>query len=174
MNVYLPVLGAMAVLAAFFAVLIRLLLQRTDTSSEGIEWLSEFSVERYRPMERLLSETDYEFLASQPGYHPRIAQELRSERRRIFQSYLRSLIRDFNALIRLAQLMIVYSPTDRPDLARKLLRLRWQFYTSVIAVEFRLALSPLPVGSIDAKRLINSLALVRENIELLAFQRHSA
>ena len=48
------------------------------------EWLEDFSISRYRPMLRLLSEDDYEFLASQAGYKGKIASQLRAERRKVF------------------------------------------------------------------------------------------
>ena len=49
-----------------------LLLVRRITAPGSIsecdpEWLSNFSISAYRPMLRLLSESDYTFLASQPG-----------------------------------------------------------------------------------------------------------
>ena len=37
----------------------------------SVDWINDLSVARYRPMERLLSEEDYRFLASQPGFDKR-------------------------------------------------------------------------------------------------------
>src|ERR1700737_1163301 len=153
MIVALLILGIVALFAAIFASLIRQLFRRTALDHCTLEWLNEFSLESYRPMERLLNESDYQFLASQPGFHPGIARELRAERRRIFRIYLRSMIRDFNTLMSLAELMMVYSEQDRPDFASAIFRLRRQFYMRIIAVEFRLALGPVAVGAVDAQRL---------------------
>jgi hypothetical protein len=171
MIVGLLMIGAVALLAVIFASSISQLFRRTSVDDCSIEWLDEFSLDSYRPMERLLNEGDYEFLAAQPGFYPGIARELRAERRRIFRIYLRSLIRDFKKLIRLAELMMVYSEQDRPDLARAIFRLRREFYVSIIATEFRLALSPLPVAPVDARRLVYCMAAMRENIQQLALQR---
>lgn len=168
MIVGLLALGVVLLLAAIFASAIGQLFRRPTVTDCSLEWLDEFSIESYRPMERVLNEGDYEFLASQPGFHTGIARELRVERRRIFRIYLRALIKDFNKLMGLAEVMMVYSEADRPDLASAIFRLRRQFYWNVIAVEFRLILSPLPVGAADARRLIQSLAAMRDNIQQLA------
>src|SRR5438270_1890920 len=151
MIVGLLIVGLVLLLAAIIASLIGQLFRRPAARDCGLEWLAEFSLESYRPMERLLNEADYEFLASQPGYHSGIARELRAERRKIFRVYLRSLIRDFNVLMRLAERMLVYSEQDRPDLARAIFGLRRQFFMNVIAIEIRLALFPLPSGVIEVK-----------------------
>lgn len=171
MIVGLLIVGVVLLLAAIFVSLIGQLLRRRNVRDCSLEWLDEFSLESYRPMERLLNEGDYEFLASQPGYHSGIARELRAERRKIFRIYMRSLIRDFNTLVRLAESMMVYSELDRPDLARAIFRLRRQFYINIIAIEIRLALLPLPSGVIEVKQLIRSLAAMQENIEHLAVRR---
>jgi hypothetical protein len=173
MIVGLLIVGVVLLLGAIFATLIGQLFRRPAARDCSLEWLDEFSLESYRPMERLLNEGDFEFLASQPGYHSGIARELRAERRKIFRVYLHSLIRDFNRLMRLAELMMVYSEQDRPDLARTIFGLRRQFYMNVVAIEIRLALSPLPAGVIEVKHLIRSLAAMQENVEQLAVHRTS-
>ena len=55
------------------------------------EWIDELSIERYRPMMRLLDGGDLEFLRSQPGFTPRMATKLRAQRCQIFRGYLRCL-----------------------------------------------------------------------------------
>ena len=169
MSVPLPVVAVVVLLVAVLAYFIASLVRRSQPDQGALagleeDFLDRCSIDTYRPMERLLNEADFEFLASQPGYDPRIARKLRAERRRIFRSYLHCLIGDFNALIHLAQLAAVHSADDRPNLASAIFRLRLNFFRNVAAVEIRLALAPLPLGSIDAKRLIGSLASVRENI----------
>ncbi|MDQ2948804.1 MAG: hypothetical protein M3Y27_23160 [Acidobacteriota bacterium] len=177
MSVPLPVVAFVVLLVAVLAYFISSLVRRSHPDLGALAeldqgFLDQCSIETYRPMERLLNEADFEFLASQPGYDPRIARKLRAERRRIFRSYLHSLIGDFNALIYLAQLAAVHSAEDRPDLASAIFRLRLNFFWHVAGAEIRLALAPLPLGSIDAKRLIGSLASVRENIVQSTSLRH--
>src|SRR5579863_76704 len=60
------------------------------------EWIDELSVERYRPMMRLLDGGDVEFLRTQPGFTPMMVTRLRIQRCKIFRGYLRSLTGDFN------------------------------------------------------------------------------
>ena len=60
------VLCGVLVLLTGSAVLVGRLFHRDRSGDTGIEWLRNFSIEDYRPMERLLRESDYEFLAAQP------------------------------------------------------------------------------------------------------------
>src|SRR5688500_7728052 len=115
-----------ALLIGIFTILIRRVLAPGATNDGDLgDWLDKFSVARYRPMERLLSDDDYEFLSAQPGYDPSIARRLKSERRQIFRIYLRHLSEDFSRLHHAARLMLIYSPEDRPELARTLMLQRW-------------------------------------------------
>src|SRR6266567_1345499 len=59
------------------------------------QWIEELSVERYRPMMRLLSSADIEFLRAQPGFTPKMESRLRSQRCQIFRGYLKCLDTDF-------------------------------------------------------------------------------
>ena len=170
MSVPLPVVATLVLLVGTVAYFIASLVRRSHPDENPAVELDEgsldgFSIEAYRPMERLFDETDFEFLASQPGYDPSIARKLRAERRRIFRGYLRCLISDFNRLVHLAQLAMVHSSEDRPDLARAIFRLRLNFFWNVANAEVRLALAPLPLGSINAPRLIGCLTSLRENLE---------
>src|SRR5690242_7577077 len=98
--------------AAAFAVLFRRLIARDKDSHADLEWSSEFSIAKYRPMERLFLEEDYDFLAAQPGFHPRIYRKLQAERRRVFRHYLRCLRRDFNRLSTAAKVLLLNAPSD--------------------------------------------------------------
>src|SRR5437870_1680271 len=88
---------------AAFAVLFVRLISRVDASACTSEWLENFSLESYAPMQRLLDKQDFVFLAAQRGYRPEIAKRLLAERRKVFLSYLRNLVRDFNQLLALAR-----------------------------------------------------------------------
>ena len=183
MSVPLPVVAVVVVLAATLAYFIASLVRRShpdrgrsDQSMPAeldADSLERFSIETYRPMERLFDEADFEFLASQPGYDPSIARKLRAERRRIFRGYLRCLIGDFNELVHLAQLATVHSSEDRPDLASAIFRVRLNFFWNVAAAEVRLALAPLPLGSIHAERLIGCVTSLRDDLEEFTASRAS-
>lgn len=121
------------------------------------EWLAEFSVARYWPMMRLLDREDYEFLAAEPGFRPRIARILHTKRRGIFRDYLRNLRRDFNRLHSLAKLNLLHAPEDRPDLARDLLKARWSLWYALACAYTRLAFEPFGARPADLRDLLGAL-----------------
>ena len=90
------------------------------------------------------------------------------ERRRIFQAYLLLLIRDFNQLIAVGKMMLVYSKEDRPDLARTLWRQQLSFYFAVSAIRCKLAFCPFGWPAVDIRPLVEALAAMRDQVHLLA------
>src|ERR1022692_4950702 len=64
-----------------------------------IDWLSELSTERYRPMLRLLDATDFQFLRAQKGFTPEMERRLRRQRVQAFRGYLRLLVADFDRIV---------------------------------------------------------------------------
>src|ERR1700730_11642950 len=61
-----------------------------------IDWIDELSVERYRPILRLLGGEDFRFLRDQPGCTAAMVTRLRAQRCQIFKGYLRDLQGDFD------------------------------------------------------------------------------
>src|SRR5882672_5115695 len=122
MSAWLSALVPLVFVAFAFGLLIRKMVSRTRGVEYDPAWLEDFSIAKYRPMLRLLSEDDYEFLASQAGYQGKIASQLRAERRRVFRAYLRNLVRDFHRLHHVAKMMAVYSAQDRPEMGVALLK----------------------------------------------------
>jgi hypothetical protein len=157
---------AIALLAACFTGLFWMLASRFDAQRCTAEWLDSFSVRSYAPMERLLEKSDLVFLASQPGYRPAIGQRLMAERRKIFRAYLRLLVRDFNQLIGIGKLMVVYSNQDQQEFARSLRRQQFQFYARVCALQLQLVL-PLGWTSVDARGLLAALGAMRTKVHQL-------
>ena len=164
MYVLFIVMCVAVILAVAFAVLFRLMASRFNASSSPEEWLADFSIATYAPMERLLDERDFAFIASQAGYDPSIVRRLRIERKQIFQGYLRRLVRDFNQLVAIAKLMIVYGGEDQLDFARSLWRQQLTFYCTVGALRCRLALYPMITGSWDVADLVGMLERVRDGL----------
>ena len=132
------------------------------------EWLANFSAEDYRPMERLLSESDFDFLRSQRGFSPQIARKLRAERRKIFRSYLSSLTCDFDRLHQTAKLCLIHSPQDRPELAVQLAKQKLAFGGALALVHIRLALHATGIGSIKLHGMLDSLETMRQQVFSLA------
>lgn len=125
-------------------------------------------------MMRLLDEADYRFVASQSGMTAASLRRLRSERRQIFRSYLRSLVADFHRLHMAARVVLVYSPQDRPDLAATLMKQRLYFTFAVLSVEAKLVLHSLGVGTVDVRHLIGSLETMRMNVNTFASAQSAA
>ena len=41
------------------------------------DWIDELSIDRYRPMQRLLDTAELDFLRAQPGFNPQMESRLR-------------------------------------------------------------------------------------------------
>jgi hypothetical protein len=173
LQLILPIALVLAFLAACFAGLFWRLASRFDARQCTAEWLDTFSLESYAPMGRLLEKRDLEFLASQAGYHREIARRLMAERRRIFAAYLGHLLRDFNQLVGIGKLMIVYSSQDRQEFARSLWRQQMRFYAGVCAVRVQLALYPIGWTGADAHPLVAALTAMRNQVLSLAAPRQT-
>jgi len=158
---------AVVLLLVCFAGLFWKLASRFDAQQCTAEWLDGFSLESYAPMERLLEKGDLVFLESQPGYRPEIGKRLMAERRKIFRAYLRLLVRDFNQLIAIGKLMVVYSIHDQQQFARSLVSQQIRFYARVCALQLELALYPLGWTNVDAGGLLASLGSMRTKVQQL-------
>ena len=165
----LLVIAAMLLLfVVAFATLFARLASRVDAAACNTEWYEDFSLDSYAPMQRLLDKEDFSFLAGQPGYRPEISKRLLLERRKVFLEYLRNLVGDFNQLLVLARLMIVYSREDRQEFARALWRQRVNFYFAVILIWCRVTLFPLGLPARRICDLVESVAKLRQQIQQLA------
>ena len=157
--------AVVALLAAVaFFVLLRRLISRDKDANADLDWCRDFSIAKYRPMERLFVEEDYDFLAAQPGFHPKLSRKLQSERRKVFKRYLRCLRRDFDRLSTAAKMVLVHAPQDRPDLASTLMKQRMIFSYAMAVVEIRLAFQTIGIGRVDVRRLVASLEAMREQL----------
>jgi hypothetical protein len=126
--------------------LLKQLFMRTLAISErGPEWLDEFSLESYAPMERLLCMDDSSIRL--PGKNAR--RKLRAERRRIFRAYLQNLIENFRHLHLMGRFMLLHSQVDRPDLAMALVCQWLIFWRAVVLIEVALLRHALGSKAID-------------------------
>ena len=120
------------------------------------EWIDELSVERYRPMARLLDGEDLDFLRSHPGFTPRMATRVRVQRCQIFRGYLRCLNADFGRVCAAIKVLILQSRHDRPDLAAALVRYQFTFVCSLWIVQFRLLLFRWGFCAVDVSSLVKT------------------
>jgi hypothetical protein len=127
----------------------------------SVDWINDLSIARYRPMERLLSEEDYSFLATQPGFNKKLLGRIRSERRKVFRGYLACLSRDFALVGAALRLMMMYSTQDRPDLAGILYKQQALFAVAMLGVQWRLLLHACGLGNVDVSGLVRAMEQMR-------------
>jgi hypothetical protein len=167
-SVLIAATGLVLLVAIAFLVLFRRLGSQAGSAEPDLAWSNEFSIAKYRPMERLFLEEDYDFLAAQPGFHPGIHRKLQAERRRVFRHYLRCMRLDFGRLLTTAKLLLLHAPQDQPDLARNLVRQRLMFSYAMGVVEFRLVLQTLGIGTVDVRGLVDAVESMREELRRLS------
>lgn len=124
-------------------------------SPRRLDWIADLSVERYRPMLRLLGDEDFRFLRSQPGVTPALVCRLRKRRGQVFRGYLRSLEHDFRLASEALMLALIQSQTDRADLIPALIGSQVKFAIGVFQVRCRLLLYRWEVGQEPIARLVN-------------------
>ena len=163
-------------LVPVLVLLFRNLLSPQRSLPSSVDWIQDLSAVRYRPMERLLSTEDLDFLASQPGYTRQMARRLRSERRKAFRGYLRCMKRDFNRVTLAIQMLMINSMVDRPDLAGILVKQKAAFQMGLLAVEWRLAMHACGWDRmVDVRDLVGALdALGNELRQLVPVQQVAA
>ncbi len=163
--------AAAAVLLVLIAVAFVLLFRKLASPGRDplpeADWWANFSLEKYRPMERLFAPEDYEFLAAQPGFTPALARRLQVERRRILRKYLRCLARDFDRFYKATKLLLLTAEHDRSDLALALFRQRLSFQLALAGVHAQLALQTLGLGTVRVHGLVAALERMREQLRML-------
>jgi len=131
------------------------------------EWIDQLSVDRYRPMLRLLDESDLEYLRWQPGATPRMVARLRRQRCQIFRGYLQCLEADFQRTCTALKLLMVQSRYDRPELASVLVRAQVDFACGMLLVRLRLVLFRLGVASVDVRGVMRLFDGLRVELRTL-------
>lgn len=147
--------GLVLLVAGAFVWVFRLMITSGKRAASDVGGLGEFSIEKYRAMQRLLSREDFEFLSDQPGFSPRAAVRFRAKRRRILRLYLADLGRDFGNIYAVAKLCLLHSTQDRPGLALALLREKWTFNYAIALAHVRLMLQPLGLTRLDTRALVD-------------------
>jgi ribosomal protein L30/L7E len=133
-------------------------------------WIEEISVERYRPMMRVLDPADFEFVSAQPGTDRNAVRRLRRLRIRIFRRYLRDLNTDFACVCMAIKLILLQSSIDRPDLTSTLIRSQIAFGTEMVAIQARLVLYALGLRRVETKVLLNLFDAMRLELRSVALE----
>ncbi len=143
------VIAAAPVLARLF--------RRCEIDEVTPAWLESFSAADYHPMQALLSDEDFHFLARQPGFDLSLYRKLRRERLLIFRQYLSRLISDFNRLHTVARVLIARGNEDRSDLIVRLFKLKIRFSLAVMQSECSYLCCRVGVGTLVARSMIARL-----------------
>jgi len=153
----LQAIGASATiltLSLFVLFLVRRLGGDRQTLPVTTDWLNELSIERYRPMLRILESDDFQYLRRQKGYTPAMGRRLRNERADAFVGYLQMLQADFKRVAAALELMVAQSSHDRPELASALVHRRVTVACGMLEVRVRIALFRVGFHGVDAAALI--------------------
>jgi hypothetical protein len=128
------------------------------------DWLSELSIDRYRPMMRLLEEGDFQYLRSRQGFTPEMASRLRRQRVQAFLGYLHMLEGDFDRVSAALRLTLARSAYDRPELAALLFQRRLMFAFALIGTYCRIGLFRLGLSGVDVSILIRLFDGMRQEL----------
>lgn len=170
--VIILILGACCGAASVLALAFRSVASPKSAHPITAEWVEELSVERYRPMLRLLDDRDVRALQRKPGIPQEKIAQFRHERCRIFQKYLRRLAADFASVCLALKVVMLQSHVDRPDLAATLMRAQFRFAVGMVLVQSRLVLYELGVGTVDVTGLFTLFDSMR--LELRSLTPESA
>lgn len=151
------------------------LLRQVSAVRDGLpittDWISDLSIERYRPMMQLLDQRETEFLAGHLAFTPQMAARLRWQRCQMFREYLRALRDDFRRVSMAMGVLMVQSRYDRPDLARALIRRRFAFALRLAVIRLRLLLYCRGYCRVDGSALVRTFDALRVELQGLVPRR---
>jgi len=158
------------VLVVVFVAVLKKLASRKALPGIGGDLENLFSVERYKPMDRLLNQADFQFLESHRAYDRRSARRFRATRIEIFRGYARCLARDFSRVTGALQILMIHAPADRSALAGMLLKQRLLFSANMTVLEFRLVFCGFGMSapSVNLQHLVDTLDAMGAQLRALA------
>jgi hypothetical protein len=139
------------------------LLTRFSPQSEGVvatygsdaSFIDNFSLRTYRPMLRLASQIDKEFLVRAHGKD--LASCYRKIQRDLLREYLKEASKDFNRMYAIATRQAVQAVSDPGDLSIALLEQQMTFLFSMWGIEIRLLLDDYLPFAVDLQPMVAHL-----------------
>jgi hypothetical protein len=125
----------------------------------------------------LLSDEDFAFLASLPGYRPEIGEKLRRHHERILRLYLSELAQEFHKVHAEAKEIVSTAGEEHAPAVGLLMRQQLVFWRSMARIELSFAIPSLSGGRWNQARaaalggVIESIAALRAAVEQCAGQR---
>jgi hypothetical protein len=159
-----------AIFFAFLLATVFIVLQKihTGNSVTDDDVRQEFSIERYRPMFRLIDDSDFE-LSDSSVSGPSQLRRFRAERRSLFRVYLRDLGADHARIVGSMRKLLVESNLDRPVLARALYRCQFMFALATASIEFKLSWQALGIGTVDLQPLFSAVECLQLQLSDMRF-----
>lgn len=127
----------------------------------------ECSLERYRPLARLLAREDADFLR-QNTICPKVAARWERSQGRIIRLYLKELAADFHRLHANARVLVAESPEQYAGLVPFLFRQQFTFWRTLAMIELRWALGGWKVGKIPLEELVRVIEAIQREISRVA------
>jgi hypothetical protein len=160
--VALLIIALFAVLAAGCGILMLAARMRSlDSVTQSSYWLPDAN--RYRPMLRLLSDDDLNFVSANPSLRAKIG----ARRRELFRGYIRCMTRDYARLFASIRRLMVESGVERPDLAKALAKNRFFFALALCRVEIHLRLHALGLSQVDVSGLVDAFDALRGTVNVM-------
>jgi hypothetical protein len=125
----------------------------------------------------LLSDEDFDFLASLPGYKPEIGKKLRRYHERILRLYLRELAREFHSVHAEAREIVATGGEEHAAAVGSLMREQVVFWRCMARIELSFAVPGFSSGRWNKARaaalggVVESIVALRAAVEQCAGQR---
>ena len=159
MTTLVIILGFLAVIAALMAFELLSLQRVTPTMLDPTVLKHELSgLDAYRPMARLFSKDDVEYLSSRTGASAKMQRKLRSSRRKAMLLYLGEVRRDFRLTWGICRFLAPFS--QDPDFGTLLVKQLVVFYGLYLAVSVRCLASSWGYGGALAPAIGNLVDVV--------------
>ena len=165
------VLGGPVMLGCITVLLVTIIRLRIRNGASGrahADGAAVFSLDRYRPMQRLLSEQDMLFLKRSPGYTKQMGKRWKRHQLVLFKMYLRELRLDFYKLHAEARSIVADTGMESSDLVRQLIRQRIQFEYATAKVELQISLAGFGMGAVSARPLLKTVEMMRKQLQTMA------
>lgn len=133
-------LGILALIILWAAVGVARWRTPAGVTPDDITWVQNYSLRRYRILDRLSNDHDLQWLRGQQGFRPGMDSKLRSTRLRAIRRFLTELEGDHSRIYAVAQHLIASSPIDRSDIALRLWQERTNFALRLHLIRGRLFL----------------------------------
>jgi hypothetical protein len=156
MSPLVPIAGASLLLLLLLCWLLGRLIRTRRVFEIDLAWWNSFSPERYKPIARLLSEQDFNYIAGLAGCDRRMAAKFRSRRVKLMRRYLREMSADFDRLQAIGQLMVEAGTAGR-ELRELLFERRLQFTLAMWSAQMQIAGFRAGLSRVDTTGLVGAL-----------------